>query len=219
MAFENHGAYPFPLENQKFFFGGHNVHVLVPAAGPVHAAYKGGKIAFPYWSQVWPSALALSTFLVNHTTLIEGKSVLELGAGLGLPSLLAAQYAALVFCSDYEPLAVALIEESAKLNQLVNLQALQLDWRQLPEEMQTDVLLLSDVNYEASFFPQLYALLQRFLNAGTIIVLATPQRLAAKPLIERLEQDRILDEELVIPFQGASVVVSVLVLKRDAEAN
>ena len=64
-------------------------------------------IAFPYWSKVWPSAEALALFILQHPEYIAGKMVVELGAGLGLPSLVAAQMAASVLCTDYEPEAVA----------------------------------------------------------------------------------------------------------------
>src|SRR5688572_33367426 len=50
---------------------------------------------FPYTtlfrSQVWPSAIALSEFIVSNQQLVHNKNILELGAGLGLPSLVASK--------------------------------------------------------------------------------------------------------------------------------
>ena len=55
----------------------------------------------PYWTEIWPSALALSVFILNNKDRVKGKTVLELGAGMGLPSLVAASYTSAVVCSDY----------------------------------------------------------------------------------------------------------------------
>jgi nicotinamide N-methyltransferase len=47
--------------------------------------------AHPLWGHyLWNTAKVLSTYLLRHTGLIQGNSVLELGAGAGLPSIIAA---------------------------------------------------------------------------------------------------------------------------------
>ena len=38
--------------------------------------------------QIWPSSIALCMYLMQHPEIVENKSVLELGAGCGLPSVL-----------------------------------------------------------------------------------------------------------------------------------
>jgi predicted nicotinamide N-methyase len=70
--------------------------------------------------------------------------------------------------------------------QLTNVTCELLDWNHLPEDLTVDVLLLSDINYDPEQFEQLYQVLQRFIQQGTIIILTTPQRLMAKPFIEKL---------------------------------
>ena len=44
--------------------------------------------------RVWPSALLMAQWLAAHPRLVAGKSVLELGSGLGLPGLLAGRLGA-----------------------------------------------------------------------------------------------------------------------------
>jgi nicotinamide N-methyltransferase len=47
--------------------------------------------AHPLWANyLWNTAKVLSTYLLRNTSLIRGNSVLELGAGAGLPSIIAA---------------------------------------------------------------------------------------------------------------------------------
>ena len=47
---------------------------------------KDPATAFPFWAKTWASSLALSSFLKKEMQLVEGKKVLEIGAGTGLPS-------------------------------------------------------------------------------------------------------------------------------------
>lgn len=44
----------------------------------------------PYWCRVWPSALALARLILQNPKLVAGKSVCDIGAGLGLTGIAAA---------------------------------------------------------------------------------------------------------------------------------
>lgn len=44
----------------------------------------------PYWTRVWPSAVALAHQLLKRPELVRGCSVADLGAGLGVAGLAAA---------------------------------------------------------------------------------------------------------------------------------
>src|SRR5690349_17663578 len=100
------------LHHQTYQWETHRLKLCVPDAGYVQRLYRGQKhnnpkTPFPYWTQVWPAALAMAEFIVYHPAYVQNKKVLELAAGLGLPSLVAARWADEVFCSDYLPDAVA----------------------------------------------------------------------------------------------------------------
>ena len=41
----------------------------------------------PYWTELWPSAIALSEFIVEHKVVNEKTSVHEIGCGLSLPGI------------------------------------------------------------------------------------------------------------------------------------
>ncbi len=96
-----------PLLNlQTFAFGALNIELFVPDPESVRKWYELEKrrdldAPFPFWAKVWPSAIAMTSYLQQHPDIITGKKVLELAAGLGLPSIAAAQYAEKVCCSDY----------------------------------------------------------------------------------------------------------------------
>lgn len=206
---------PLPHRSQLFTFGGTEITLLVPDPAAAQARFREGKLPLPYWSQVWPAALALTEFLSSHTALIERKTVLELAGGLGLPSLFAASIAERVVCSDYLEDATLFIEASAKLNRLTNLEAMVIDWRRLPPHLDPEVVLLSDVNYEPAAFPVLHEVLQGLLKQGCTLILSTPQRLAGRAFIEPLLKHCRLQEVVNVSAGGTDVPISIFVLKMD----
>jgi predicted nicotinamide N-methyase len=96
----------------------------------------------PYWAELWPAATALAAALPD----VAGLRVVELGCGLGLPSLVAAARGAEVTASDWAEDAVELLRENAARNGL-DLRAEVRDWRE-PWSERFDVVLAADVLYE-----------------------------------------------------------------------
>jgi predicted nicotinamide N-methyase len=204
----------FLLHLQQFAVDESLMELFVPDAGAVKKAWQSGDIPFPYWSQVWPSAKALATFLVQQPSFVRDKTVLELGAGLGLPSLVAARFAAQVRCTDYAPEAVDIAAASAAEAGLKNMTASVLDWQHLPPGLHADVLLLSDINYVPEAFAQLSFVIAGFLSQGTTVLLSTPQRLMAKDFLVPLLADCQQQKEIEVSHEGKNVVITVMVLKK-----
>jgi predicted nicotinamide N-methyase len=172
----------------------------------------GGTSPFPYWTQVWPSALAMAEFLVKHPEYVKEKEVLELAAGLGLPSLAVADKAKKICCSDYLPEAVETIRMSVQYNGFKNVECRVLDWNKLPEDLKPDVLLLSDINYDPLGFDALYEVIKKFLEKKAVVLLSTPQRLMGAPFINRTLPWCIHSEELVVEHKAAEVPINIMVL-------
>jgi predicted nicotinamide N-methyase len=97
----------------------------------------------PYWAELWPAATALVGALPER---LDGVRVLELGCGLGLPSLVAAARGAEVTAIDWAEDAVVLLRENAERNGLVLVSEVH-DWRQ-PLSSTFDLALAADVLYE-----------------------------------------------------------------------
>ncbi|MFC0774806.1 class I SAM-dependent methyltransferase [Terrimonas alba] len=169
---------------------------------------------FPYWAQIWPAALGLCDFLADHLPYIQDKKIVELGAGLALPSLFASRYAKEVVASDFNPDAVTLMQRSAIRNGIKNINCRLLDWNHLPPSLTADTLLMSDVNYDPVAFETLYAVLKQFLATKAVIILSTPQRLMAKPFIERLLPHCIVSETKMIDTANGPVAISIQVLQQ-----
>ncbi len=144
----------------------------------------------PYWAKIWHSALAICNYIEQNTNCVKSKRIVELGAGLGLPSLLVSKISSNVLATDISGLATNYIQQSIALNQLINISTAVLDWNELLNEQcfneyhnQFDVMMLSDVNYEPIQFKALSELFIKWVAAGKTILLASPQRLIAKDFI------------------------------------
>jgi predicted nicotinamide N-methyase len=96
----------------------------------------------PYWAELWPAATALAVALPA----VAGLRVVELGCGLGLPSLVAAARGAVVTATDWAVDAIELLHQNAQRNGIA-LRAEVRDWRDTWEE-RFDLALAADVLYE-----------------------------------------------------------------------
>jgi predicted nicotinamide N-methyase len=169
---------------------------------------------FPYWAKLWPSALALLSILQKHPSLIRDKTVLELGAGIGLPSLMMADIAKSIQISDYDKEAVALLQKNIEYLQLQNAEAIKLDWNALPETIHPEVVILSDVNYDPTQFETLINLIKKFIHQGCTIILSTPQRIMASSFVLALSTLIIADYVELVDENGVTKEISILVLSK-----
>ena len=119
----------------------------------------------PYWAELWPAARALAQALPD----VAGLGVVELGCGLGLPSLVAAAKGATVTATDWSPEAIDLLRENAARNG-ITLTAEVRDWRE-PWSERFDLVLAADVLYEQRNVEPVLARL-RELAPDALVVLA-----------------------------------------------
>jgi len=169
---------------------------------------------FPYWAKVWPSSIALLYVLKAHPHLIQNKHVLEIGAGIGLPSLMIASITKSIQISDYDLEAVELLRKNIEHLELENAEALQLDWNALHEAIYPEVVILSDVNYDPTQFETLTKLIEKFLHQGCTIILSTPQRIMASPFVLALSTFIIADYVELVDENGVTKEISILVLSK-----
>lgn len=102
----------------------------------------------PYWADLWPSAVLLARTLASRA--LRGARVLELGCGLGLPSLAAALAGGRVVASDWAPDALEAVALNAERNEL-SVDTVLSDWRE-PDALLArgpfDLVIAADVLYE-----------------------------------------------------------------------
>jgi predicted nicotinamide N-methyase len=136
----------------------------------------------PYWSVLWRSSVALAREVDGLD--LRDRRVVELGCGLGLPSLAAARAGADVLATDLEADALELLQRSAALNDL-EVRTELVDWsepEQLVELGPFDLVLAADVLYERSSVAHLLSLLPRLAPEALI---ADPGRPASPAFLDR----------------------------------
>lgn len=137
----------------------------------------------PYWADLWPSAGVLARTVARRVR--RGRRVLELGCGLGLPSLAAALAGARPLATDWAPEALDALRVNAARNDLA-VGVLVADWRDpwaITAHGPFDLVIAADVLYEERNVAPLVALLGAL---GTEAWLADPGRPPCAALLETL---------------------------------
>ncbi len=129
----------------------------------------------PYWAELWPSSVALAHLVCGLD--VEGARVLELGCGLGLPSLVAALRGADVVASDWSADAIELLARNADANG-ARLRAVVAAWSDpaaLASE-EFDLVLAADVLYEERNVAALLRALGRLARCDGSALVVDPGR-------------------------------------------
>ncbi len=198
---------------QEFKLGNQTLKIWVPNFQALQTSHQLNAYGdAPFWGRAWPSALAMIQFLETNPVYIKEKKLVEIAAGLGLPAFYASQFAYKTIVSDYAAEAVQWMEKNIELNQFENIKAKQINWHQLPPDLQADTLLLCDVNYDPSQFEALLKMIHHFLAKGTTILLSTPQRLVGRSFISSFLEHVSINEVLEIQQDEKIHLINVLVL-------
>jgi predicted nicotinamide N-methyase len=121
---------------------------------------------------------------------LAGRTVLELGCGLGLPALAAAARGAEVLATDWAEEAIELLQRNAERNG-VFLRAARVRWSEPEPFLRAapwDLVLGADLLYEARNAEQLAALLPEL---GGEVLLAEPGRPHAKDFLEQFDAEAV----------------------------
>jgi predicted nicotinamide N-methyase len=139
----------------------------------------------PYWADLWPAARMLAKVVVAEPW-TPGLHALEIGCGLGLPGIAALSRGLQVTFSDYDPTAVRFAACNARLNGFSNFSERAFDWRCPPDDLRADVVLASDLTYEARHIEPIVELLQSVLVSGGTCLWTDQDRPPARILREEL---------------------------------
>jgi len=167
---------------------------------------------FPFWAKLWAASKVLTQFLEANPQWVKDKVVLEMGAGIGQPSLTMAHLAKEVIITDHNKDAVALIEKNIAHLGLTNARAMQLDWNSYANSMPADTILLSDINYAPEAFEPLLNTIEHYLAQGAVIIIATPQRIMGAPFIQSLQNYVKQSETEAVLEQDTEVMINLYVL-------
>lgn len=140
----------------------------------------------PYWAELWASGRALAAAVADRD--VDGLAVLELGCGLGVPSIAAALGGASVLAVDWAQEALDVTQQNAERNG-ASVETLLADWSK-PEPLLArapfDLVLCADVLYEPRNVDALLELLPKLTSE---VLLGEPGRSTAGRFFELAERD------------------------------
>jgi predicted nicotinamide N-methyase len=153
----------------------------------------------PYWARLWPSGEALAAAVAAGPPLA-GRRVLELGCGLGLPSVAAARAGGRVLATDASTDAVVFAAHNLALNELAGDVAVA-SWARaggaLADGGPWDLVLAADVLYLNANVEALLRLLPRLVGDGGEAWIADPDRSGARDFLTAARKRFVLRSQRV----------------------
>jgi methyltransferase-like protein 23 len=181
----------FPLHECRLRVGGREWAVLhtgalLSAADEEHFLADLAR-RLPYGVALWPSAITLAHEVAARADAFHGRDVLELGAGTGLPGIVAASLGARVVQADRQEVALHVCRLNGARNGTAAVEYRLADWADWADGRRYDWLLGSDILYAEGQHPVLRRIFESNLAPGGRVLLADPFREASLPLLEALE--------------------------------
>lgn len=144
---------------------------------------------------VWPAAITLCDFLSKNESIVRGKKIIELGAGVGLPCLIAGKIGASeAFISDYDSRVVDHAHQNAIECGLGHVcKGLVLDWRHLENlsdehKHSYDIVLAADVMYISQIMPDFVKSMDYVMAVDGLAILT-----------HQCRQSLVLDQDSGVP--------------------
>jgi predicted nicotinamide N-methyase len=178
---------PHPARIEYFQHGDFAVKVMLPESSEalIDEDEFDTDERLPYWAELWPAARALARVLLDEPSC--ARTAIELGCGVGLPSLVLCHRGVKVVATDYYEDALTFTAGNAEHNGIAPPATLLLDWRFPPENIERfDLIVAADVLYEARNLEALASLIPRLVTPRGSAFLADPGRVHLEPFIDRM---------------------------------
>lgn len=183
----------FPLQEYRLRVAGREWVALHTAAVLTHADeaafLAAGANRLPYGVALWPAAVALAHEVTTRADEIRNRRVLELGAGTGLPGIVAASLGARVVQTDRQDVALHVCRRNGQRNGVAGVEHRLADWAAWTDADCYDLILGSDVLYADAMHPHLRRIFEANLAPGGMVLLSDPFRAESLKLLDALSAD------------------------------
>lgn len=128
----------------------------------------------PFWAFAWAGGQALSRYIMDHSSVVSGKSVLDFGAGSGMVGIAALKAnASSVLSADIDAFAIAACALNAYVND-VSLLSICDDI--IGTDQGWDVVLVGDMCYEQPLSQRIEIWLRSLVARGALVLIGDPGR-------------------------------------------
>jgi len=141
---------------------------------------------FPLWAKIWPASWVLAGFLAEMPAAAE-KTMLEIGAGVGLVSVVAASFGHRITMTEYNPDALQFAHANAVINGCPTLPIFRLDWNRPGLADTFDYIVASEVTYKKEHVSSLVNLFRTCLKPDGTVYLAGEMRRVSRDFYHQLE--------------------------------
>lgn len=183
----------FPLDEYRLNLAERELKILHVSAVLTHQEESKFLLEtinpLPYGVVLWSATIALAHEIALRGERFRNLRVLELGAGTGLPGILAALLGARVVQSDKNNLAMTLCKRNCELNNISTIEHRLADWTKWDDASHYDLILGSDILYGIEMHAHLRRIFETNLAAGGQILLSDPFRSGSLQLLEEMEAD------------------------------
>lgn len=179
-----------PLEEVQLAVHGKTWSILHTGAVISHAeeaAFLAGEATTkrPYGIVLWPAAIALAHELATRD--LAGARILELGAGTGLPGIVAASLGARVVQTDRQNLVLHVCKSNAARNGVTTIEHRLADWTAWTDREHYDLVIASDVLYAEDLHAPLRHIFETNLAPRGTVLIADPFRKASMAMLDTMD--------------------------------
>jgi predicted nicotinamide N-methyase len=131
---------------------------------------------WPLFGIIWESGVQLAYLMEDYP--VEGKSVLEIGCGIGLASLVLNHRGVNITATDYHPEVKAFLDENTHLNKDPDISFVRTSWQDhLPNALGLfDLIIGSDLLYEQGHPENLASFINQHAQKRSSVLIVDPRR-------------------------------------------
>ena len=129
----------------------------------------------PYWAFAWAGGQAVSRWLIDNPGEVEGRTVLDLGAGAGLAAIAALKAGAVsALCADVDRVSLAAAQLNAQANGVTI--AVTSDDLLAVAPRPFDIVIVGDLFYERALADRVTTYIEQAKGQRSLILIGDPQR-------------------------------------------
>ena len=180
------------VDTSEVVIRGRRFRFLVPRSLDPFVDHENVFHDFPLWAKLWESSLILADTLAGMSP-EEGKRHLEIGAGLGLVSIVASTFGHDLTMTEHNPDALEFARANALLNGCPDLTIMDLDWNEPRLVDDYDYILGSEVAYHERNFQALLRLFNTSLKPHGEIILCEGMRKTNVEFFRQMQEHFVIE--------------------------